>query len=217
MLKKLAFLSFVATLGSSVHAANILGTNFASDFSAFRPFVANNAPMPNNSGVVQIGSFGSLTDPQIQAMAAANDRAGLIAAFTQFASSTVVGGPNAFDVPGLYKADFSAPLNTGNPLIGDNIYTFVGNQSTLAGSNQILIMKADPAVLFPEDNPVGVAEANLTDVDAAIIVGTAVPGVTLPGVAGTFSGAGLVPIPEPTALLTCLLGVIGMAMRRRRS
>jgi hypothetical protein len=215
MLKKLAFLATIAALGSSVQAANIAGANFASDFTSFRPFTIGTQPMPANSGVVALGSF-SMTDVQIQAAAAANDRAGLLAAFTQFATSAVVGDAGGFNTAGLYGKDFSAPINAGNALIGKNIYTFVGNQSTLAGSSQILIMKADPTSVFPEDNPVGVADANLTDPEATIIVGSSVPGVTIPGLQGTFTGAGLVPIPEPAALLTCLLGVLGMAMRRRR-
>ena len=216
MLKKLAFFTIVAVLGSSVQAANIAGANFSSTFTAFTPFLVGTQPMPANSGVVALGSF-SMTDAQITAAAAAMDRAGLIAAFTQFAASSVVGDAGGFNTPGLYGHDFSAPINAGNTLIGKNIYTFVGNQSTLASSSQILIMKADPAQLFPEDNPVGVADANLTNPLATMIVGTSVPGQTIPGVAGTFNGAQLVPIPEPTALFTCLLGVFGMAMRRRRS
>lgn len=215
MLKKLAFLASIALLGSSVQAANISGANFASDFTSFRPFVVNSQPMPAGSGVVALGSF-SITDAQIQAAAAALDRGTILAAFTQFATTAVVGDAGGFNTPGLYGKDYSAPLNAGNPLIGDNIYTMVGNNATLATSSQLLIMKANPAQTFPEDNPVGVATANLTDPATTYIIGTPVPGVTIPGLQGTFEGAQLVPVPEPTALLTCLLGAFGMAMRRRR-
>jgi hypothetical protein len=215
MLKKLAFLAIVAALGSSVQAANISGANFASNFSTFTPFMIGTQPMAAGSGVVAIGSF-SITDAEIQALAAAQNRTGLLAAFTQFATSAVVGDGGGFNTAGLYGKDYSAPLNTGNALIGRNIYTLVGDQAALGGSSQMAIFKS--TATFPEDNPVGVATANLTDAGTTLVVGTSVPGAVVPGVPGTFNGAALaVVVPEPTALLTCLLGVFGMAIRRRRS
>lgn len=218
-LKSLLAAVVLAAISHTSEAASITASNLADDFSKAVPIVTTaNTVVAANSGIIQVGTFGTLSDAQISSINAGN-YAGLVADFQSFGASTKFGA--GFDIAGLYSLAPSAGILAGDSKIGKSIYVFIGNGTTLANSTEIAIFKDDNS--FAADAPLFSAKAYPTDlannaaIDAAFVVGDiSANQVTIAGV-GTFNPIKMVNVslvPEPSVALLGLMG-IGLVRRRR--
>lgn len=148
--------------------------------------------VPLGTGFVQVGAI-SLSDAEV--MASADDRAGLEAAFEEFGSSVSFGAGGS---GGFFSADPMAPINPGDPLVGENIYIVAGDGADIGSSSAIWIFKSDQQ--FDDDDPAQFTANIALDgalATGAILLGTPVR-VHVPPAGGNFSGSQMVAlVPEP--------------------
>jgi hypothetical protein len=203
----LAVLSLCAV---SVQAGNVLVSNYNEDTAAVRPLSTNGGVAFASGGTVAIGSFTS-ADPASLISNAGSPAgwAALLADFIFFGATNTIGG----DLPNLYSADKSQFLGAGNPLIGKNIYTLIGNGGTLAASGEGAIVRH--ADQFVQDLPTFSLTADLSLPSSTVLFGT-LDGPQVVTVIGTAASLRMAPIPEPmtAALLFSALALVG---RRRRA
>jgi hypothetical protein len=205
MTKLLTSLALAATITSS--QAFIVKVE-----STFSQAVTDNAGnlISDGSGVVMTGSFlsglpdfGSSTGQQVAD------------AFTQFGGSGAVGFAG---FGGLYEMNATGGrIAPGNPLVGANIFTLVGNGADLASSTQLIAFMHPTLFTVDSNLPVDTnPAATLGEVGGSYAWGgQAFPpvnvgpgGPDLPGV-----GMGAL-VPEPSSSL--LFGLAGLALIIRR-
>ncbi len=171
--------------------------------------------VPIGSGFVQIGTI-ALSDAEV--IASPSDRAGLEAAFEVFGSSVAFGAGGS---GGFFSASITAPLDTGNPLIGQNIYIVAGDGADIPDSNDIWIFKS--TLSFEDDSPDPFSETISLDYALEQSAGTVLVGTpvnTLVPLAGdSFDGSEMVAfIPEPdVALLSALACILLWCRTGRRN
>lgn len=196
----------VSNAALSIKTLNVVG--FDSTTSAIVDNTGN--VIPQDTGIVAIGTFGDLTDVEIQALSNGSSIESSFAA---------VGFTDMNLGDGLWEDIINNPNDT-SAFVGQSIFTVVGNGSTLASSDQFLI--------YRHSSVNGTGDFNQdpnTNGDAFVAEGGASTGSLVVGGHGTFEhdfGAGdvaafnLVPVPEPSS--TALLGLGGLALilRRRR-
>jgi hypothetical protein len=168
--------------------------------------------VPPGTGFVQLGAI-SLTDAEV--MASPGDPVGLEAAFEEFGSSISFGAGGS---GGFFSGTFSAPINPGDPLVGENIYIVAGDGADIGSSSGIWIFKSDE--VFGDDDPDTFVETIALDgalATGTILVGTPV-NVFVPLVERSFAGSQMVAlVPEPGAgLLAGFAGLWLLACRRQR-
>ena len=222
MYKKIVIGISAVQLTALAAQAGLVKTN---NFTAPMPIVDTSATLiPAGTGFVATGSFNIASGNF-----ANNTFAQLAAAFTQFGSSWKFGDGGGGGLDGFFGNNFSAPINAGNPLIGQNIDLVLGNGVDIASSTELAVFRvttdgagAEDLSKFAADAPNFVADIALDgtlgrgDVELGSLVAN-VP-VNIPG-QGTqlFRGLELYnPIPEPSSV--ALFGLAGAAffLRRRR-
>lgn len=206
-MKKLLLGLALVVLSGSVHAGNMLVTNYNEDTSAQRPISTASGPLLTG-GVIGIGSF-TTADPT-SLIAAAGSPAGwaaLVADFISFGATNAVGN----DTPGLYQTDKSQTI-AGTALVGKTIYTLIGNGATLAASGQGGVVQH--AGTFLAENPLFSGVADISLPTSTVLMGTVGPNVTT--VLGSAPSLLLAPIPEPMTA-TLLLSAFALVARRRRA
>ncbi|NWK57349.1 PEP-CTERM sorting domain-containing protein [Verrucomicrobiaceae bacterium N1E253] len=196
-------------------AISINGTNYV-DYDATTSAIVDNAGnvIADGSGFVAIGSFGSMSIADIQAL---TDGTAMASAFDELSSGTM--GAAGFD--GVWSASFEDAGDTSS-LAGQPIYTVIGNGSDLSLSDQFFVYyhgDVNGTGLFLED------PGNNTD--AVVAEGAASTGSVVIGEHGNFNydfGAGnnaaynlvTIPVPEPTSTALLGLGAFAFVLRRRR-
>jgi sulfatase modifying factor 1 len=113
----------------------------------------------------------------------------LLSNFVAFGPAASVGA--AFS--GLYGVDVSVPLNATSPLVGQSIYTLIGNATTLSTSSELAIIRH--ASLFEADAPVFGRIADISDPTATILFGQR-PGPSVTTALGAAPSLQLVPMRE---------------------
>jgi hypothetical protein len=207
-MKKLLLGLALVVLSGSVHAGNVLVTNYNEDTGAQKP-ISTSAGALLTGGVISIGSF-TTADPT-SLIAAANSPAGwaaLVADFIVFGTSSSVGGV----VPALYQADQSQPIGGTSPLVGKTIYTMIGNTAALADAGQGGVVRH--AGTFAADAPLFSGVADISLPTSTVLMGSVGPNVTT--VLGAAPSLLLAPIPEPMTA-TLLLSAFALVARRRRA
>jgi len=194
-------------LTSTLHAGNILVTNFDESFGRQMPITTISGNGILTGGVVQIGSFLS-GDPSalIAGLTSPAGLAALLSDFISFGSSNAIGS----DFVGLYASDKSSPLTAGSPLIGKSIYTLIGNNATLTASTELGIVRHPGS--FAADAPVFAGLADLSDPAAVILYGGRGSGVTT--ALGLSTQSLRLGVPEPSVALLIVLGLAAVIGRR---
>lgn len=211
---KMSIAAAVSALALSANAANYTISNVVDGTSD--TLYASNTNSLLSSGVVTLGVFTAGFD------VAANlgNPAVLVSNFTTIFASAAIGG-NSATLEGSFAgyAEGSLVDNpnilAGNPLLGQILYSFIGDGTTLQTSTAFALLSMGP---LREDDP---AENDYTSNPQAR-VGAPLIG-TLGTISGNFGGQGpgdyvtlqLVPIPEPSVALLGLLGAVGFFRRRR--
>jgi hypothetical protein len=200
---KLRSIAVSVVMVATAKATTIVVTNV--DFTQTNAVVdLNGTKYAVDSGFIGIGVF-SITDAQI---ANASSPSTIVNAFTLFGQSGKFGAD--YGIAGTYQFEVTAAI-AANSVFTGNIYTIIGNASTLAASTQIIVFKHD-ATFSPDPAPSG--PAMLKNGKGTLLWGnyglyTADIGL---GPAPAFSPPYL---PEPSTALLGLLGAIGLLRRRR--
>lgn len=130
-------------------------------------------------------------------------------------TSDILGSGGGSGMDGFYFSSFDYGAPTGNPPVGAELYSIIGNGADLMSSTQFaVLMSADSVGLdvpLPDDNNI-ILPDNVT-----VLLGTAGEALVDFG-----SGAVLTPslslvqaIPEPSTLLLSSIGVLALLRRKR--
>jgi len=190
----------------SIKSSNLLG--FDNTTSA----VVDNtgAAIAVGTGYVGVGSFGALTDIEIQALGNSTD---IDSSFSSVGSTDF----NVLD--GLWDANIEKAGDTSGD-VGTAIFTVLGNGADISSSTQFLI--------YRHSSVNGTGNFNETpnaNGDALIAEGAGSTGSIVVGAHGNFQhdfGAGsfdaynLVVVPEPSSTALLGLGGVALFLRRRR-
>tara|TARA_B110000908_G_scaffold73885_1_gene89027 strand:+ start:2045 stop:2653 length:609 start_codon:yes stop_codon:yes gene_type:complete len=172
----------------------------------------------SGTGIVASGYFNTFSDAAV-ASATLSDVSSLIADFVILGSDNFTG----FDPDGLYNfsADPTAPSATPS-LVGKNLYTFYGNNTTLESSLQVGLYQSLSVIDDGGINPEAY-KVNLPDGGNAIFGSEATHAkvqidATSLGESSTFmtDSFTLVSVPEPSSTALLGLGAFGLLLRRRR-
>ncbi|MBK1831458.1 PEP-CTERM sorting domain-containing protein [Verrucomicrobiaceae bacterium R5-34] len=212
-IKSLSLVAVVISVFASANAAiSIRSTNIV-DFDSTTSAIVDNTGnvLASGSGFVGVGTFGDLTDEQIQAFSSAS----LIdSSFNLLGSTDMNVGDGLWSEPVNEIGDTSA-------FLGESIFTVIGNGDSIADSDQFFIYRhstVNGTGTFNQDPN--------TNGDAVVADGASASGSIVLGGNGDFQfdfGAGstdafnlvtLVPEPSSTALLG--LGGLALLIRRRR-
>lgn len=205
-----AALAGIASLeaGLTISSSNLLG------FDATTSAMVDNAgnAILNGQGVVAVGSFGAMTDGDIQALSSAGE----------FAANFAIAGSTAMNSG--FDGLWSNPVNnTDDPsgFAGLPIFTLVGNGDSIGESTQFFVYRHS-------DLNAGTGtfnEAPGTNEGAIVAAGGGATGSVVVGDHGVWThdfGAGavdafnLVTVPEPSSTALLGLGGVALLLRRRR-
>jgi len=213
MKKTLIIAISAITISISIgNAALSIRTSNVDGFDNSTNAIVDNAgnAIPLTTGIVAVGSFGTLTDEDIRALGSAS---AISSSFSLVVSTD-------FNVlAGLWDAN---PTKAGDTSAdaGRAIFTVIGNEATVADSTQFLIYRHSAANGSGNFN-----ETPNANTDAFVGNGANATGNLVVGGfdnfqhdfgAGEFAAFNLVAVPEPSS--TALLGLGGLALiiRRRR-
>lgn len=215
---KKAFLLFAAVLTSAtlVQGASVVATNYDEATGRQLPFSTNSgAPFglgAGGAGIVAVGTWNASNADvaglfaQLPSQTVWNQ---IVSSFLQFGSTSKVGS----DFPGLYELDAQRPLFPADVEVGKNIYTLIGNGSTLASSTEAALV-LDPGT-FNFDNPLFAARAEISNPSATVVFGS----LNGPSVTSALGAAPSLKfgatVPEPFSA-TLLFAGLALGFRRRR-
>jgi hypothetical protein len=208
---KLIIASTLICLSSHALAANYLISNVVAGDTTDVLFEDASGSLLSG-GIISIGFF-----PAGAPSSTLNDISTTISAFTP-TFSTVLGGPSV-DLGGSFAGYvqsniFSgAQITAGNPLLGQGVYLFVGNASTLAASTAVALLRVGTV---QDDVPF---VQQYTGSATGTIVGNIGMADTFTGNSGVATGnfrtVQLSAIPEPSSILLGAVGALGLLRRRR--
>ncbi|MEI7822970.1 MAG: hypothetical protein WCK55_18830 [Verrucomicrobiota bacterium] len=219
-MKKAIALSFFIVVFSPVADAAVV--NWAAN--ALTPSqlqLADGTPIPQFTGLLEIGYFSSLSEATIKTDFAGGNTSAIIGDFTVFASHPGNGTSGGANVGSGYWT--YADTNTTSSFFGKQIYILAldtGAGSTTPGVNQMGIFTGIHSGsfggnwLFPVDGGTpGVTSIDLADADtsAGVIVGSASGSPIL----STYKLA-TIPVPEPSALMFVAMAALTTAAVRKR-
>ncbi len=202
---------------SSASGVTLLVENFTPSNTEFLAVAdpAGNA-IPNRTGFVATGSFGSLDDATIVGgLDSPASISAILQMFRQFGNGSTFGGLGAFESPGLYRFSSSAAVTPMDAFDGRPVYTVATSSPDLTAPADLFIYKHPFS--FAPDAPFFAETATTATGAGQILVGTPTTVTTLAGeVAGvraitTF----LDQIPEPSTVAMVGLPLVIFAMRRR--
>jgi hypothetical protein len=189
-----------------------------------RVVIMNNTPLV--SGFAGSGYF-SITDAQVDALISANDYATLVSAFSATIGTDdfMTGYPNLLGIsaiPGLFAINNSSI--TPGATIGQTIYTFFGDGTTLAGSANVGLF-AHGTTLTADPAPPGLPNSYALNLADGVVKIGGIQGAPLMvnvdfrelglGVLPVQAAMQMVPVPEPSAALLIAMGSLGLLRRRR--
>ena len=209
-MKKLLLGAVLSLLGClQLQAGNILVTNYNEDSGAQLPIsLLSGAPLLKG-GSVQIGTW--ISDPTvlIAGLGSPAGRDALLAAFVTFGEPNAIGN----DVDGLYQSDKSVPIAPNSPLVGQSIYTMIGNAASLSTSSIFAVIKHNTT--FAADAPVFAGVADISLSGFSVIYGS-LGGPSITTALGAAPSLRL-NIPEPMSVSLLFASLALMARRRRRN
>ena len=212
-MKKLLLGAVLALLGGlHLQAGNILVTNYNEDSGAQLPISLSSGAALLKGGSVQIGTWISDPTALIAGFTSPAGRDALLAAFVTFGEPSSIGK----DVDGLYQFDRSVPIASNSPLVGQSIYTMIGNNAALGTSDQFAIIRHN--MTFAADAPVFAGVADISLASSVVVYGCfggrsittalgAAPSLSFPFMEGC--------IPEPMSV-SLLFASLALIARRRR-
>jgi hypothetical protein len=213
MKKALLLLALAVASVTVAQGAAVVATNYDEASLRQRPISTAAGAGQLTGGVVALGTwaasnaevaalFAQLPNPTVWGQ--------IVSSFLDFGATTTIGA----GFPGLYESLASEVISEGNPLIGKNIYTLIGNGATLATSTEAALV-LDPAVFAVDGAVPFSARAEISNPSATIVFGSPTgPNIdTLLGTAASLQMRATV--PEPLSA-TLLLAGLALGFRRRR-
>lgn len=174
-------------------------------------------------GIATMGYFRTITNPGTASIGS------LAADFEVLASNSfdVTALTSGLSIDGFFRiatdianAESNASVLAG---AGKRLYTFIGNQSSLVGSNQIALIDAGSNVItdfagappFTSDNPVNASSALIHGSIVNIPFAVPTPGIGT-GTSNTTGQLRLDVVPEPSSVALLGLGGMVLVFRRRK-
>lgn len=142
---KLLTISALAALTASSFGAAITVFNFRGAATNFVLDGVTDQLLPGGSGSVALGTFD--TDPAGGGVLEPGAIGTILDGFTQFSNTASIG---VGAVGGVYQTVLNGAIAGDSALVGKNVFTVIGNGSSLRESNQLLVykhahsFKADP-------------------------------------------------------------------------
>ncbi len=166
------------------------------------------------SGVIAIGTFA--TEP----VSISN----VLSSFNQAGGASQTIGFFGASAPGYFQGSINTgTLGVGDGFVGNNLYVVIGNGTTLAESNQLLVWKAitnPDGNVFTADSPTGgPANVQVLSSTGTLLFGTVQSNFDPDGAGTEYTAQNafrLAAIPEPSTSLLAAFGVIALLRRRRR-
>jgi hypothetical protein len=207
-MKKLLIGAVLALLGGlHLQAGNILVTNYNEDSGAQLPISLLGGAALLKGGSVQIGTWISDPTALIAGLGSPAGRDALLASFVTFGEPNAIGN----DVDGLYQSDKSVPIAPNSPLVGQSIYTMIGNAASLSTSSIFAVIKHNTT--FAADAPVFAGVADISLSGSSVIYGS-LGGPSITTALGAAPSLRL-NIPEPMSISLLFASLALMARRRR--
>jgi len=216
---KLAYIIGALAMASNTNAAVYFVTNISSGYAYSDGLFQNPDNSLSDGGIV---AFGVFTGTGFNA----NDIATSISNFTILASGLT--GSNSVTLGGAFPGYVETNVDTANieganPLIGQDLFVFVGNDSTLATSTAFGLFKtATIQSDFPNEQTY-LANPFIAITTDELLLGeegsiTFNPNNALSTNEETFTTLKLTaPVPEPSAAILGGLGALIACVRRRRN
>jgi hypothetical protein len=234
-MKKILFTFLSLLVSGSAFATNVIVQNFglgSTTAADTHPIVANGSLITSGTGIAVVGAFN--TGFSDATLTAANFQTSL-AQFNVFGSSagetlasntfggTAVSSNATIPKDGLFKVTGSGTVD-GTVFSGKNVYTIVGNGSTLENSTFVAVFRSNST--FASESA-GQVEANgsilgatpngtflLGSLDTTSSIYYPAGGTATGNLVGrSLNAIQLAPVPEPTV---AGLGVLALALVRRR-
>jgi hypothetical protein len=207
-------IAMASNSNAAIYAVQNVQTGYAYGDGLFQN--ADNSLL--DGGIVAMGVFGGTGFQELDITTTISNFEILASAFAG-SNSTTLGG----SFPGYVQSVFdTANIVSPNNLLGKDLYVFIGNASTLAGSTTFGLFKtATIQADFPNEqtylaNPFSAINASgLLLGEAGTYTGNA-SGLEAPNAVFTTLKLAA-PIPEPSAAILGGLGALAACVRRRRN
>lgn len=193
----------VSVVASSAFAATTITANNlgAVNTESFRIRDFSSVLIPADTGTVALGTFTGDVNVSGTSIAA------VLGNFVQFGESSVFGGVGTLS--GMYDRAITGDVTAD--LVGQNVYTVLGNGSTLESSTDLLIFRGS-ALFIAEP---GTTENARTNPDfGELVLGSTGTDDSLTPFSNYYNMAHV--IPEPSTVLLTSLGAGFLLFRRRR-
>jgi len=203
------------SIGGYAQGATVSTANFQSiaDITA----ITNPDSTPASGGIASFGYFSALSDVQVLALAMVPENIPTLAAgFTSIGTTTL---DTESAGSGIYSGNFDMVDLQGATNEGKHLYSFLGNESTLALSVEFILWVHTDVIdietpTSPDSNSLllgiegeALFSGGLTTTDVDLGNGEQeVGGIKL---------AAAVTVPEPSVLLLSALGMLGLLRRKR--
>lgn len=185
-------------------------------------FIINMAGDRLASGFAGLGGF-NITDAAVAALVTSNDFSALISNFTPFiGTDNFVAGTTAAlgYVPGAFTIAVD-PFVVASPRVGQTLYSFIGNGTTLLASDQFALFMHNQTLAADPADPAPQLSYAFNFVNGTLVAGTptqitttdAVLNINTPTLVDAFRLSQAV--PEPSALFLSAFGVFALLRRKR--
>ena len=211
-MKKCLYLLGLTTLSASAVTTISVSNLDTTDTSDSAIFDSEGNVIQIGEGSIQVGYFDTFTTSEDFSGSTSSS---LLDDFVAFGSTTSA-FDNSFNVDGFFSADFIDTINTGDVIIGQTLFTVIGNNNTLSNSTDFLVFRHDGTEFAEEVAGIGAASGVVRVGSGTLLLGTNTGDTIVNGFAvGSFTQIAL-PVPEPSSTLLIGLAGIGMTLRRRR-
>ena len=224
-MKQLACILGISATGvlTSLYAGSVALNNVGITPATSLVITYSGTSTPASGGIAAAGYFATLTDAQVLTLSAdLGNIASLVADF-QIVTTTTLDSAFGGNLPnsGLFDVNNASVTLPNSTLSGRGLYTFLGNQATLGGSNQFLLwnntdsIDAQDTVAQPDDNTLLMAQEG-----SALISGRNTTAIVDFSPIGGGSGVAipaiqLAAVPELSSFILSTFCIFGLLRRKR--
>ncbi len=156
-------------------------------------------------GIFSTDNFSGFTSEQI------------VSSFTAWGGTGSFAAPGAFGTRGAFTNAAGAQNVAGSQFVGQNMYAFVGNGTTFAGSTEFLILKTSFTFTAADDSTPTPIVNTITAANSQVLFGSTIADLKTTNADSSVTPGFLTaaPVPEPSAAMLGILGAVAFLRRRR--
>lgn len=218
------FLAAICLMSTSAHSAIVLTTSHPNLDGTTTPdtFIVDTLDARLVTGFAGVGGFATLTDLEVTTLVGLRDFDALADDFVPFVGTDNFSAGMIFQNGNASPGAFAVQNDVLDPtsFIGQSLYTFVGDGSSLALSNAYLLFRHTETLSADPLPPAGPNQYSLDFGSGALLVGTSTTIFTTDAPLGINSSTEvnaiqLEVVPEPSALLLSSVGILALLRRKR--